>query len=89
MPRSNHIECRIYRGAAQITFGVFDVRISANHPQKNGLKHILGIGRIARNPVRGAEHHAVMRFIHLIEGRFDHLSKHLLLKTGTSLDYYT
>ena len=89
MPRPHHVERRVHRRTPQIAFRVLDFRISTHQPQENSLQHILGVGRIARNPVRGTEHHAVMRFVHLIERFYHCVSEHLPVKTGACLDYYT
>ena len=42
-------------------------RRAAEQPQKHGLQRVLGIRRVSRNAVRGAEDHAMMRSIRSIE----------------------
>ena len=64
LPRADHVEGRVDGGAAEIAFVVFH-RVGVGRPakqaQKDSLQHVLGVGRVAGDAVRGGEDQAVVR----------------------------
>ncbi len=70
LPRPNHIQGRVDRCPAQVTFLILEntrARLAAKQAQKHDLRHVLGIRGVARNPVRRAKDQAVIRPKHPIE----------------------
>ncbi len=63
LSRSNHVQSRVDRRPAQVALFILqNIRPgpSAEQAQKHGLRHVLGIRRVPRDPVRRAEHQAVI-----------------------------
>ena len=70
LSRSNHIQSRVDRRPPQVALFILQ-NIRAGPPteqaQKHGLRHVLGVRRVPRDPVRCAEHRAVIRLKNSIE----------------------
>ncbi len=80
MARPKNIERGIHRGAPQVTLLLFGRTAGGRLPQdtkKYGLQHVFGIGRIAGDPVSGAEYQAVVGLENPAE--FSRLRKYRLL----------
>jgi hypothetical protein len=79
LTRSDHVQCRVDCGSAQIAFGVLErsrASASAKQTQKNCLQHIFRVPRIARDPIGRAEHEVMvaskreLEFVRSRDGRF-------------------
>ncbi len=70
LPRPDHIQGRVDGRPAQVTLFIFQNARpgpAAEQAQKHGLRNVLGIRGVARNPVRRAEDEAVIGLKYPVE----------------------